>query len=196
MVKENKDRSVAYHEAGHAVVAWVFGLDIERVSIGSSEEYLGIMRGGSFDEDDYNVLEAHALTTLAGEVAVEILTGASVDWGQWWGSSGSDIDSYTGIAHRLGWFAMDGDVMDLNPVIKKRAAQTRSLIQERWAAVESVAAALLKEDEVSGEDAIRIMAETGVPGPVASVWADLLEERRREAESRATFEAARNDGRG
>lgn len=66
-------------------------------------------------------------------------------------------------------------------------AEARSLLVERWGAVEAVAAALLRGKEVSGTEALRIMAETGVPGPVATVWADVLEERRLEAERSARF---------
>ena len=166
-------------------MAWTFGLDFERVSIVPTEEWRGALRMGSRDEDmndfDNDLLRARALTTLAGEVAAETLTGMAMDWGEWLDHPGSDIDQYIGLADHLGWYEMDGKVIDFVPTMEERVAEVRTLLVERWAAVEALASALLQDQEVSGTDALCIMKEAGVPGPVASVWADFLEERKAEA---------------
>lgn len=194
-MSEATDRDqIAYHEAGHAVLAWTFGLVFERVSIVPTEDYSGVVMmdfsGAVMNEYDTEVLRARALTLLAGPVAVEILTGTSTDWGEWWGHPGTDIDEYKELALRLGWHEMDGGVMDLQPPMEERIAQVRGLLESRWAAVEALAGALLQDRDVSGPDAVEVMEKVGVPGPVESVWADLLEDRKTEAETRARFEAA------
>ena len=74
--------------------------------------------------------------------------------------------------------------------MEERIAQVRGLLESRWAAVEALAGALLQDRDVSGPDAVEVMEKVGVPGPVESVWADLLEDRKTEAETRARFEAA------
>ena len=184
----------AYHEAGHAVMAWTFGLEFERVSIVPTEEWSGVVSVNTegLSEFDEEVLGALALTTLAGEVAAEIHTGTPIDWGKWLGQMGTDVEGYKDLALRLGWYEMDGNVTDLQPPMVDREAEVRSLMVERWAAVEALAAALLQDGEISGTGALSIVSEAGVPDPVASVWPDLLEERKAEAEMRARFEAARS----
>lgn len=166
-------------------MAWTFGLDFERVSIVPTEGWRGALRMGSRDEDmnDFgnDLLRARALTTLAGEVAAETLTGMAIDWGEWLDHPGSDIDQYTGLADHLGWYEMDGKVIDFVPTMEERVAEVRTLLVERWAAVEALASALLQDQEVSGRDALFIMKEAGVPGPVANVWTDFLGERKAEA---------------
>ena len=59
--------------------------------------------------------------------------------------------------------------------------------------MEAVAAAPPRDGEVSGTEALHLMTETGVRGPVASVWADVIEECR--ARFEGTFRAPeREDG--
>ena len=195
MTEDDQDgeaRRVAYHEAGHAVLAWTYGLKFSRVSIVGTEDYQGVVKfdsPGVVRTDDTAFIEAHALNNLAGEVAVEILTGTPPDWGESFGVDGADIDGFTDLAMKLGWHVVRWGVVEIEPALKEYAAKVRGLLEERWPAVEAVAEALLHNKELSGTEALRIMAETDVPGPVATVWAGVLEERRIEAEIRAVFES-------
>ena len=162
------------------------------MTIVGTDDYRGLTRlvDVDWEESETAFSEASALYALAGEIAVEILTKTPIDWDEWLGVEGADIESYQEVASRSCWYVMDGDVADFTPVLEEKAIEVRALLVERWAAVEAVAAALLRDGDVSGVEALRIMAETDVPGPVATVWADVLEDRRREAKMRERFGGA------
>lgn len=74
MAKDRSDEQVAYHEAGHAVLAWVFGIDLESVTAVAGADYLGVAKTGSLDSDavgygeyeeepEHALLSAHAHNT-------------------------------------------------------------------------------------------------------------------------------------
>jgi hypothetical protein len=45
MNKTTRDLSTAYHEAGHAIIAWRFGMHLRRVTIEPSEDSHGLVSG-------------------------------------------------------------------------------------------------------------------------------------------------------
>lgn len=181
---------IAYHEAGHAVLAWTFGLEIERISTVSTDTSRGKtticswegVTGYHWFDAEGALLRAHGLTLLAGEVAVEILSGVPIDWDEHADYEGSDIDLYKDHCDEYGWPDRTEGRMDFWDLLPRHATEVRRHLEERWPAVEAVANALLDPVEITGEEAVRMMVETGCPGPVACVWADFQEELRREEE--------------
>ena len=176
---------IAYHEAGHAVIAWTFGLEVASASIVPGEDWLGritvVVEGLTgdpyHDTPQYEVFRAHALTLLAGEVAAEMVSGVPIVWGEFVYGGGSDFDKYVDDAERLGWYDTTEDGSMVFHPMEDKMAEVRRLLEERWEAVEAVAKALLASGQISGTDTIKIMSEIG-PAPIATVYADYQEELR------------------
>ena len=92
-------------QAGHAVLAWTFGLEIGDVHIIPDDGCAGMVKILSWDEFDEPLLRARALTTLAGEVTEEIRTGTPADWSEFRSTPGAllvDVCPEDGAVHRLG----------------------------------------------------------------------------------------------
>lgn len=94
---------LAYHEAGHAVVAHFLGLVCTSVSIVADEEsarrcHVPLPEGFQPDEQregSTEVLEAHLAVTVAGALAVELFNGEPMDL------EGQDFDSASILAASL-----------------------------------------------------------------------------------------------
>ena len=80
---DDKNKSVAYHEAGHAIVAYYLNVPFEYVSIIPNEEYSGIVKflEESFKSRDMDIfmpyknfveMENHVLIGLAGAAAEKV----------------------------------------------------------------------------------------------------------------------------
>ena len=165
----------AYHEAGHAVVAWLRGFHLKRVSIvghgieGGSCEYqfviraprgAGRARAASRTRAVIRAARASAAVAVAGAVAQdEVLLGlgcVAVDPRSGWPlplfSPGADVDER--VAYRLaGWVYRDakGRTAFLR---RMRTATQRVLTRaENWAAVRTLAARLLRQRALDGESA-------------------------------------------
>ena len=199
--KHTERECTAYHEAGHAVVAWVLGIDLSAVTIVAGEDFLGRAYTKrpdreAFETDlykhspEYALVRADAIGDVAGKVAEELHEGTSHKWSEV--PYAGDYAHFIELALRLGWGAHNttGSEIDMTQAFADAEAEARDLLQTRWVAVQGVAAVLLRDGGVPGTDAVAIMENAGVPGPVESVWADLLEERQIEAEMRARFDGA------
>jgi Peptidase family M41 len=154
-------KALAYHEAGHAVVGYVLGLDLERVTIVPDDSTLGHCRYRDWEihavaED----LDAHLLLTLAGAVAEEIAVGAP--------SRGADERR----AMRLARMRGDSEAEACERLAWARW-QVRRFAEGHWPVFKALAAALRKQRELEGSQAMRTIArafrEIGVHSPRASV---------------------------
>ena len=162
----------AYHEAGHAVVAWLRGFHLKRISIvghgieGGSCEYQfvvrmprGAGRGRAAARKRAVVRAARAATAVAvagavaqdevllalGYVAIDPQTG----WALPLFSPGADADAR--IAYRLaGWVYRDAKAKTAF-LRRMRTATQRILTRaENWAAVRNLAARLARERALDG----------------------------------------------
>ena len=181
MTEEDLRQRIAYHEAGHAVLSWTYGLNFEKVHILSDKECSGKVSLGDWPDWDRDFVLATAKTLLAGEAATEILTGVPVDWDEHFDVRGSDIDVFIHRVLSLGWYENDADgFMDYSAALTQCFSEVRSLLEERWPAVEALACALLDRGALSGEEAVDLMASAPGPGPVARLSADFEEEQEEE----------------
>jgi hypothetical protein len=146
--------STAYHEAGHAVVGYVLGLEVGSVSIIPDAESQGRVfapledqRRYEIDGDEY--LEGHLVTLFAGVKAVELHFGTEVD---------SD-DPNTDLSILQSDYGQAGDIVltlagsdpERQYEVSERArGRADSLVCGHWPAVQAVAQALLIRKELSG----------------------------------------------
>jgi Peptidase family M41 len=139
----------AYHEAGHAVVAYFMGLTIEGVSIVEEDEesrglcFTPLPEGFQPDEQregTVEILESHLAACLAGAVAQEMYTGETVQL------EGNDLDGATHLMVSLDYTCSDE--------VEQRA---KDILRREWAAVEELAARLLEQGEINSEQAIAAM---------------------------------------
>jgi hypothetical protein len=75
-----QDSVTAYHEAGHAVIAWQYGIYLGRATIEPNEDYQGVVVGnltagivkldlGAIPPRVQRRIENYAILSLAGEAA-------------------------------------------------------------------------------------------------------------------------------
>jgi hypothetical protein len=150
-------KALAYHEAGHAVVGYVLGLEIEQVTINPSESSLGQCRYRGWDDDDAGAdLDTQLLFILAGAVAEEIAMGAM--------SRSADERRALGLA-----LMREGSEDEA----ARRAANVRWLttrfLARHWPVVKALAIALRKHRDLDGPQATgiinRAFRKSGVPLP-------------------------------
>jgi ATP-dependent Zn protease len=145
---------VAYHEAGHTVVAHSLGIGVERVSIVEDEDSLGISRSPLregfdyyLDEDADEYLGKHLVVCQAGAVAEEILTGQLPEL------EGNDREGTVEILIRIS----DPE----NNVAKHQESmdRAREILRDNWPKVQRLAAALLKHRELSAEQVEDLLSD-------------------------------------
>lgn len=77
-------KRTAYHEAGHAVMAYILRIGLKEVTIIPDEDYLGKFTHGrgrniqpewDYDQKTRPEIERQAMVTLGGNVAEHLLTG-------------------------------------------------------------------------------------------------------------------------
>ncbi len=169
MKRTKKLESVAYHEAGHAVVGWHEGLRLDRVTIIPGKEYAGLVEWeGLFksrEDPDLEMTPAmcermarHARVNLAGIIAQRRYNARSYrehdDF--------SDRTTVTHLAHSLG-----GNEEITNAYMRLWDAQTRAVLDLHWSRVEALAEALLEKRELTGDEAVRVMLAVDAPSPPA-----------------------------
>ncbi|MGH2352822.1 MAG: hypothetical protein ACRDI2_15500 [Chloroflexota bacterium] len=147
---------MAYHEAGHAVIAHLYGGAIHRVSIvptlGSTPERpttsavspdaparAGVGRHASAVDQTRQQLSA----ILAGEAADALRSGQAHP------VSTSDRD----LARTLALDLAGGDASKADAIVEAELTRTRDLLQrpDTWARVEAIAQALLRHRTLEGE---------------------------------------------
>ncbi len=144
----------AYHEAGHAVVAHFTGLAFETVSIIEDDESWGRCRtplpeGFQPDEQgegSLEVLKNHLAVRFAGAAAQEIFTGGFVE------VEGNDLN---GALHLVGSLA--GNTDQMNAELEEARQRAKGILHREWASVEALAARLLEQGELDGEQAVAVI---------------------------------------
>jgi peptidase M41-like protein len=178
---ERHRASIAYHEAGHAVIGLALKMPVAFVTIKPRKNYLGhvsqapirhsvgqVYARGSywFDEpiadmakedafgnpasqrnDDWH---ADAVMSIAGGMAEAEFLKDGRTWSQLDGTSG-DRRSVAYARRKLGNKARS---------VREYAAECETLIKQHWPMIEAVAAKLLKEETLSGNDVYSICWRT------------------------------------
>jgi len=98
VITEKEKRVIAYHEAGHALVAWLMNQDVHKVTIVPRGRALGFMM--SLPEEDRHVLSKEELedwlkVTLAGRAAEHVVFGRITN------GAANDLDRATAIARAM-----------------------------------------------------------------------------------------------
>jgi ATP-dependent Zn protease len=141
----HEDTATAYHEAGHAVMALIHDRPVQKVSIVAGGGYLGICsfrKGVTRPTDD--ILEREILIALAGIAA---------EW-RWCGrydvaGAGRDLS----VVRKLSLERVS--VRQVERYERRMFQKAESILADEghWAAVESIARALLTERMISGRAA-------------------------------------------
>jgi hypothetical protein len=139
-------RRIAYHEAGHAVLACHFGMPVNSVTLGDSE--------GQVSRESTGVDFVDAVVAYAGLEAECRYMGVDADnvilTGQF-----SDALRALGVlsarADRLTDLGLDGDAALLDE-IADATAQARWIVAAEWSGIERVAGALLSEGRLTGAE--------------------------------------------
>lgn len=143
---------IAYHEAGHTVMAYIMGCATKAVSIipNHSDHSLGHHEGyGTTIKPDINMsiktkesLENKVMICLAGKIATKILTGRRDHIG---GSSDSSR------AANYGSY-ISCEIKEREALFKWLYIRTENHLKKAWKAVEFVAAELLKREKIKGKE--------------------------------------------
>lgn len=147
---------LAFHEAGHAVMAFVLGRPIRRASIRRRHGLSGHVdfeyaSSGIFEVSDEHrpLIESDVLVLLAGRAAECELTLGSPP-------------SHAGL-DRENARAILGLLEDCDEVVSSwmryLLVRAQSILQEEWPLVYSVARALMRDEEIDGEGVARAVAE-------------------------------------
>jgi hypothetical protein len=151
---------IAYHEAGHAVIARKLHLEGIHVSLPEA-----ITWHETFPRDaDYSTRlwadEAEAIMKLAGPIAECRYRRETVHWGSYWGS---DLEEASDLVARL--VTLKRNILTpVFPVPKydelfgQLCDKTRMLVGEHWSAIERVAHGLLDFDDLTQTDVDDLIA--------------------------------------
>jgi hypothetical protein len=187
----NKETETAVHEAGHAVVAAILGRPIEQVDIIPNDKVLGTCSyKDGFGPLDAQRIERDLIITYAGTAAAEVYAGPlhppiRIGWGD--GSYASHLlEAWTDIVgydlpERFSHWTGDyeptiEEIEDLCEFESLRSGnyadvltrRTKRLLRENWAKVEAVAAALLENRRLRGEQVLRIVESVQEQPPVVT----------------------------
>ena len=140
----------AYHEAGHAVMAYFLYIRVKKVSVVPGKDYLGFMlhekvvRGLAPDVDmslrNFDRMEKLARISLAGHIAQKIHAPRSHS------GTSSDHQIVADMALRL-----NGSSEAANAWIKWLRISVRDGLKARWTFVDTVAHELVRQKEFSRE---------------------------------------------
>jgi hypothetical protein len=188
---------LAFHEAGHAVMATMLRRPVRRASIRHTHGLTGYVdyehtssKLRDVREEHRPVIEADALILLAGRAAeCERTLGSPL--------SHASLD-------RQNARALLGTLEDSEEVItnwlRYLLVRAQSLLQREWPQVHGVAHALLKEEELDGAAIARVLAETRArvaasdrPNVRILIYEDALEAMSAVPESRCGTDAGGGD---
>jgi len=139
------DLAVAYHEAGHAVVALALGRPVQLVTVLPDKQRLGrceFGKGKTKPTDDW--LEREVLIALAGLAAEARYTGR-YDWG----GAQQDLRGVEQLA------SLRAGTKHWERLSRRLLAKVEHLLEQpgHWRAVELIAAELVRAGEISGRAA-------------------------------------------
>lgn len=159
-----QSEQTAYHEAGHAVAAYVLRRRFSKVTIVEHEDSVGSMTlppsywsGFNPDVDQSRGsrarIEKEIMVLLAGEIAVDIHTGRE-DWGEVVTYLGSDLHTASDLADYVTTSSDESEAF-LNWLI----IRTRNMLSlPHWSdAVNALAAALIEHGEIGYRKARQII---------------------------------------
>lgn len=147
----------AYHEAGHAVMAQLCGQQVTEVEIVGDDELSGSVRSLRFAEEhgsehDPSIptapIERRLLCTAAGMVAEAMVSGHRN-----WDEGSEDLDTAVRLAMQV-----VGDCERVLPFLEMVGDHIEDLLRGSWPAVEALAAALLENQRLTGEEVRRLLA--------------------------------------
>lgn len=148
--EEEARRALAYHEAGHAVVAWSFRVRNHDIKIEGLEGRAcdSIRRSQLHPETDYQKLTQLAAILWAGEAAEEsLLDAGDLTCAE---HDRSELDS---IVETL----FPDSSQDAREWLNKTKDEARNRLLDHWARVTALGEVLRVRDYVSGAEAIRII---------------------------------------
>jgi cell division protease FtsH len=179
---------VAYHEAGHAVAGVVACPDdgLHKVTIQPRGRAMGVAHFAPDDDRHLHpksYLEAQIIKGLGGRVAEELIFGAD----HVTGGAESDLVHVNRIARRMVYrlgMSSNGSLLvydeeagpigadtqarmdaEVQALLARLYERTREIIVENRAGLDALAAALLDRETLDGVEAIRVLADAGVPIP-------------------------------
>ncbi len=180
MLRVNDRKRVAYHEAGHVVIAWYYQIRIGGVSIVKGRHTNGESRlFGQFRRLPH--LQVHQLEreldlNMAGAATEEKLTGEKMSgtrWGgndyviavkiaeQWAGQTGKTLDDAYLIDTSIDVDGITGCLFS-SAFLDEFGGHVRELVTRphTWGCIEVVAQELLKRTELSGKEVADLIVET------------------------------------
>ena len=155
-VERRQPAIAAHHEAGHAVIAYMLGCRVARVSVNEDSGATLVRWSGRGEQR----IERQILTTLAGPYSQRRFAPRS-HWrsrSRTGFSSGYDFDNVTGLIfglHRKGkvaekyWAYME--------------ARAEELVDQHWPCIESVAKVLLKHGVITGDIRSAFSSPASIP---------------------------------
>lgn len=148
-------RATAYHEAGHAVAAFILGHDLGPVILEEREISLGVTAtpppNWVIDNEGY-------LNTDRPEIRKYLADTVVIGFAGWWAVKlGTGIEDNKGAQHDFDeatryvqyLASWDGELQEY---WDECDARCEMLMQENWAAVEAVAEELLRKGSLSAEE--------------------------------------------
>lgn len=149
----------AYHEAGHAVVAYLLGDTPSQLEIGHDPDYSGACHTLRLPSAELRTPEAERTESeeerlirisLAGELSEQLLSRSPS-----WDENSADVDQAVRLALKL-----TGDCEAAMALILRAKREVKKLLGENWLTVEDLATALLWEERL-GRCRILELLETG-----------------------------------
>jgi cell division protease FtsH len=189
--------TVAYHEAGHALVGVLCAPEdgLHKVTIQPRGQAMGVAYFSPSDERFLyrrSYLEGLIMKGLGGRAAEELVFGADAI------TSGaqSDLQQVNSIARKMvyqlgmgadtGLLIHDGEMGSLSSeaharmdrevqtLLARLYARTLDVVTAHREALAALAVALLEQETIDGEECVEIMAEAGLPVPPAVVDVPLV----------------------
>lgn len=146
----------AYHEAGHAVMAHLCGQHLTQVEIIGDEEHSGSVSSLRLrDEPEMGeepglrtaAVEARILCVCAGIASEQMVTG-TLDWDE----GSEDVDAAVRLAMRI-----VGDCERVLVYLEEAREHAEFVLRRHWAAVETLANALLLHRSMTGQQVRAIL---------------------------------------
>jgi ATP-dependent Zn protease len=162
-VKHSK-LSIAYHEAGHAVIGLRLGFEIDTAQINIQEIFIGRgTRGIVYSRDPRWKLQHDSryvrdiMASQTGEIAQHLCSDPFEKQNEW----GGDHRHIRSRARK----ACKGDEAKADALIERLHRQTEKLVQDNRDAIERVALALMERGYLTGEEIKGLLGERDWSSP-------------------------------